>query len=355
MTGVEPRLERAMRADLRLHFCRSNRKIRIVWLALSQGAQTIKQAPGAAGDRFLHQPRHARPLFDGTKLAKMPASESIGPVRQTLFPALSRMKGDPGCLRMAHLASAGAALHAGFSAQRRFRRSGGTDYPSPDRRQKDSGRADHPGPDDHRRPEVLENSTPLAMAVGRTKALFKRNVRVFTIRIRSILAGAAVGYTTPVGTIMGVIYGHSFALLINVVWNMQLIRSSVDLSLAKQAAVGIRPGIASAIMMMAVDYLRCSLPVSTTAPQEVATLLALVGFCGILYLTTMFSTWFIQGRPEGPEREIFGLIRRFAPGPPEGGVRIACPGLIAWARSQGPVRYLRLAEPIMDFHKGNPL
>ena len=283
------------------------------WLTLGQAVHTINQrcVPLAIG--FFLNSTTLGYYSMGGKLARLPVEESLKPVRYTLFPAFSRMKHDIHRLRAAYLrsqrilCSLAFPLSAGFAvlAEPAVRLLIGDKWlPAVPIIQVLTIMVAF---------QAIEGTTPIAMALGRTKALFGRDLRAFLVRIPLLIAGALLGQETPAGMLMGTIYGLFVASAINVLWNMQLVRDAIGLSITKQAMVGFRPAVASAIMMAAVAFVRKELTLPVLDLYHVTMLFALIGMGGLIYIAALFALWFVDGRPEGPESEVLQIARRLAP------------------------------------------
>ena len=93
--------------------------------------------------------------------------------------------------------------------------------------------------------QAIETSQPLAMSLGRTKRIFTRELRVFLIRVPLVILGLIIGQTPVIGVIMGVVLARAAANLINILFNLQLVRDIIHLQIREQLDVGLRPALAS--------------------------------------------------------------------------------------------------------------
>lgn len=282
------------------------------WLTFGQAIRSInmRSVPLALG--FVISPASLGHYSLGVRLAGMAVNESIGPLRQTLFPAFSRMKDDRGRLQAAYIRAQAFLCSLAFPVSVGFALLaepliglliGEKWLPAVPIIQVLTIIAAL---------EVLESSTPLGMAVGRTKALFRRDLRVFIIRIPLILAGGLIGHATSLGIIMGVVFGRSLSSIVNLIWNMQLVKDSTDLSLKNQFAVFARPAIAAAFMSAALSYIEYENLIDVEGLNQTFALFGLIIVGGVTYTITLLCAWIIQGRPSGPEKDVSQFVASLA-------------------------------------------
>lgn len=280
-----------------------------IWLTLGKAVQTINWRSDPLLLGLFVNPTTLGYYFMGGRLAGLPLNESLGPVRQTLFPAFSRMQGNLPRMRSAYMRAQGLLctiafpIGAGFAAiaDLAVRLLIGEKW----------------------LPAVpiievltivlalqaIESCQPLAMATGRTKALFGRDLRSFFIRWPCVIGGLLIGQATELGAIMGMVFGRGVASCINAVWNMQLVAQLIDLPLIRQFAVVVRPVVASAIMFAVIAALHRALPMQTADLRGFVALMGLVGAGAAAYAAMLASLWLAQGRPEGAETELIGMAK----------------------------------------------
>lgn len=92
---------------------------------------------------------------------------------------------------------------------------------------------------------AIEISQPLAMALNRTKEVFRRDARMFVIRIPVVLAGLVDGTATELGVLMEMVAGRAIASLINTVLNLRRVAILSYIPIANQVALGLRPVLAA--------------------------------------------------------------------------------------------------------------
>lgn len=144
---------------------------------------------------------------------------------------------------------------------------------------------------------------PLAMSLGATKQLFRRDVRNLLIRVPFIVAGYWWG------GLIGVVIGRAAASAIGTVWNMTLVSSLSGLSVGAQVRLSLRALLASAAMASAVLAVIAS--ISAVGPS--ARLLELVSGIvtgALVYPAISLLLWLARGKPAGPEGELLAVARR---------------------------------------------
>ncbi|UVI39559.1 lipopolysaccharide biosynthesis protein [Qipengyuania spongiae] len=279
-----------------------------IWLTFAEGIQTInnRSVPLAIG--FFVSPASLGQYTMGVRLAQMPITQGIAPLRRTLFPAFSRIRHDAARLRaaygraQAYLCTVAFPVACGLAvlAEPLVRTLIGEKWlPAVPILQVLSVTAAL---------EIMENTNALAMALDRTKDLFMRNLRVFFVRIPLIVAGALAGDRIGIGIVMGVVIGRSAASVLNMVWNMQLVRSAIAVPLRAQLARGLRPAIASIVMVGCV-WAMVGLGPALSEGAEAVAWLSIFAACGAaIYALALGSVWLVAGKPDGPESEVIALV-----------------------------------------------
>lgn len=246
----------------------------------------------------------------GGKLAYLPVRESLGPIRQILFPAFSLMKGEMHRLRAAYIRSQGVLcalafpIGMGFAvlAEPIIRLLIGEKWLPIVPIVQVLGVISAV--------QVIENSQPLAMSLGRTKRIFTRELRVFLIRIPLVILGLIIGQTPLVGIILGVILARAAANVINIIFNLQLVRDIIHLPIRKQLEVGVRPAWASVVMVAAVAAAQSQVGIVEPTLEGFFALGALTAMGGLVYISSLMILWLLAGRPDGPEREMLDVCEK---------------------------------------------
>jgi O-antigen/teichoic acid export membrane protein len=281
-----------------------------VWLTLSYGIQTAnwRLDPVMLG---LFVPSGTVGQFAvGNRLAYLPVKEGLGPILTLFFPAFSRMQGDMPRLRYAYLNGQGMVcllampVAAGFAilaAPLVELALGAKWLPAVPVIQVFAVlSALH----------VIENSQPLAMALGRTKDVFRRDLRVFLIRVPIVLFGLFAGAGSEFGALLGIVAGRAVSGLINIGLNMRLVTILSGIPAAQQMAVALRPVLAASMMGAILLMLGNKLDlfsVSGSSPQHIGLMIVLGA---LIYPLLLLGLWLIAGRPAGAERGYLDLLQR---------------------------------------------
>lgn len=240
----------------------------------------------------------------GQNLARIPTSESIKPLRATLFPAFSRMKDDRQRLarnysKAQRLLTAiaipigigfalicdevvpvvlgeqwtAAILVIQFSAV--------------------SGAV-----------QVMSNQLqPLAMSLGETKTLFYRGLLEFFIRLPLVISGLLYG------GLLGYLIASAFADSISVIIRFILVRKLIGISLVEQVLDNWPTFVSTMGMLCVCVFLE--LFITNIFPNAVLaeTMIVIVGG-GVTYLTIRLLIWICRGKIDGPETFVLGLASK---------------------------------------------
>lgn len=146
---------------------------------------------------------------------------------------------------------------------------------------------------------------PLAMAVGKTKTLFYRDLFNFVIRLPIIIAGLFYF------GLIGVIYGRVISGTISLFINMNLINHMLTLSVWEQIKANSRSILSVTTMSIVLLFIRqnMSYDVSDTL-QLVASVIILVVTGFIAYLSTSFTLWILLNKPTGPETHLLNIMTK---------------------------------------------
>jgi lipopolysaccharide exporter len=146
-------------------------------------------------------------------------------------------------------------------------------------------------------------ATPLAMALGETKLLFKRDLQMFLIRVPIVIAGMLL-YGLP-----GVIWGRVVSGLISIPFNLGIVRQLIGTALSRQLRQAIRSLISAAIMAAGVAVVNRNWN-SIGAPDDyLLNIVAAVVCGGSLYIASHWTLWIMAGRPDGPESELIKVAK----------------------------------------------
>jgi len=275
-----------------------------VWLSLGQMINTLNYRSDSLFLGYFLGNQAVGYYTFGDNLAAMPTREATTPIAQTLFPAFSRLNGDLPRLRSAYQRSqallCAAALPLGFGfailAEPLVLATVGAKWlPAVIVIQVLSGLF---------AAQTLANSVqPLAMAMGETRLLFRRNLLGLAIRLPLVIVGLATG------GLIGVVYARMCSGTIDILINMALARRLLDLPIARQLQVNLRSFGAVAVMC-AVLLLGPLVVSGHAAIGPIGEMAVMIAVGGVTYLATLFGLWLAAGRPDGPEAELLGAVTR---------------------------------------------
>ncbi len=275
-----------------------------VWLSLVQIVQTINYRFDNLFIGYFLTSADVGQYSYGTNLALLPTRETTAPIAQTLFPAFSLVRQEPERLRAAYIRAqtllCAIALPVGLSfaaiADPLVNTVLGSKWA----------------------PaiiviQVLSSVTalqtlatslqPLAMALGETRALFRRDLVNAIIRLPLIVGGLVFGGFT------GIVFARIGSGAVATIMNMALVNRFLGLSIKAQFAANQRALAASAAMVLAIV---CFQNFAMTPPTLVAGLIFLAAQLALgasVYGVVCYVAWEIQRRPVGPESEIIAVVR----------------------------------------------
>jgi O-antigen/teichoic acid export membrane protein len=275
-----------------------------VWLSLGQAVNTLnwKSDPLLVG-YFLGPTALGHYTF-GDNLAQLPSREAITPIAQTLFPAFSRLSSNPVAIRSAYvraqtfLFTIALPIGCGFAAVAEPTVSlllGAKWLPSVLVIQALAAVF---------AVQTLTNPLQaLAMSLGNTRDLFRRDLVGFAIRIPLLVVGAVFG------GIRGVVFARVASGLLGTVINVALVSRLTGISALRQLLNNTRPILATALMVSAVLALQNFPLLAAMLPANRVVALALTVASGALvYLVSLYVLWRLSGRPSGPETEALTVV-----------------------------------------------
>lgn len=242
----------------------------------------------------------------GDNLAQVPTRETVGPLRETLFPALARIADDPARLRRGYqraqalITFLALPVGVGFAlvAEPAVRLAMGEKWlPAVPVIQALSS--------------VFALQTlgsmvqPLGMAMGDTRTLFMRNLVLFGVRIPVVL-GATLLLGMP-----GLILSRVFTGLLGMSLNLGLVRKLTGLSIREQILVNWRSLAAMAAMVAGVSAWHAGIapPMAAGGWGSALVLAQLLPLGAVLYFGAALLLWQLARRPDGPEREVLAVVR----------------------------------------------
>jgi O-antigen/teichoic acid export membrane protein len=281
-----------------------------LWLTLSNGIQTANRRLDPVLLGLFVPSATVGQLAVGNRLAYLPVNEGLGPLRSLLFPAFSRMQDDIDRLRHAYLKSQGMvsliAMPVGF----------GFAIVAAPLVELALGENWLPAVPVIQIFAVLsalkasEGVQSLAMALDRTRDVFRRDALVLLIRIPLVLAGVAAGAATQMGALIGIVIGSSAASLILLGLSLRLVTVLTGITIARQLSVSVRPFLAALVMSAGLIIIRNYTEYLASLEGPIVDIAVTIGAGGVLYLAALVLIWLGSGRPEGAESEFLTLSHR---------------------------------------------
>jgi len=242
----------------------------------------------------------------GDNLAQIPTRETVGPLREALFPALVRIADDPARLRRGYqraqalITFVALPVSVGFAlvAEPAVLMAMGEKWlPAVPVIQALSS--------------VFALQTlgsmvqPLGMAMGDTRTLFMRDLALCAVRIPLV-----VGATLLLG-IPGLILSRVFTGLFGMAINMGLVRRLTGLSIREQVLVNWRSLAAVAAMAAGVSawYSTIAERFAEDVWGPALVIAQILPLGAALYLGAVLLLWLIARRPDGPETEMLALAQ----------------------------------------------
>lgn len=239
----------------------------------------------------------------GDNLASLPTREATAPIAQTLFPAFARLTADPVRLRQAYLraqtllCAIALPIGCGFAmiAEPLVLLTVGAKWlPAVIVIQILAGVFAF---------QSLSSSLqPLAMGMGETRALFRRDLANLVIRMPLVIIGLATA------GLIGVLVARVISGLAGMVINMVLVKRLIGVSVAGQLAANGRSLAAVGLMVAVIAALLQSGLGNGGWPAAPA--LGILIVAGTLaYIAALAMLWMLAGRPAGPESAIVEIVR----------------------------------------------
>jgi O-antigen/teichoic acid export membrane protein len=241
----------------------------------------------------------------GDNLAVLPTRESTAPLAQTLFPAFVLLSHDTERLRNAYqraqslLLAVALPLGLGFSliAEPLVRLTLGAKWlPAVIVIQILGGMSAL-----HMLSSTLN---PLALAIGKTQALFKRDLLNFGLRLPLIVIGMVTG------GLVGIVYARCISGTASIAINMAMVRRLLGLSFREQFAVNLRTLMSVGVMVLGVFLVGRALGDADGQLQLAVKVASMITGGAVIYILSLFVLWHVARRPAGFENEAVTLADR---------------------------------------------
>ena len=236
-------------------------------------------------------------------LAVIPSRETVHPLRQTLFPGLANLNGDPARLRQASLraqatlAMVVAPLGVGLAvvAEPAVRIVLGEKWMAAVPYVQIAALLYTFG-------TFSIALQPIAMALGKTRILFLQQAAVLLLKIPLLFVGLSYG------GLIGAALARCFAEFVSMIVEMWATKMLTGVTIARQAWTHMLTVVALATMSLGVYFLHTSLK-GTWSDATMQLALAVPAGAAI-YVSTIAVLWLAAGRPDGPVSELLSVSAR---------------------------------------------
>lgn len=276
-----------------------------IWLTLGKIINTINWKLDHFFVALFQGPKILGLYVMGDNLASMPTREVVGPIEQTLFPGLAAVADDKERLRRTYQRAQGLITAIVLPIGLVFAL--------------------------HAQPLVLlvlgaqwqgaviivqvlaaifavqtlgSMAQALSMAKGQTKLMFYRDLVGFGIRVPIISYGAFTG------GLIGIVYARAVTGIIGIFINLFVVRQLLQLSIWAQIKNSWR-SLLSGVFMAAISIYWAG------RPEFFGVILSLFISCAVAlasYALCHLAFWFLTGRPQGAESDMWDLLRKKIPG-----------------------------------------
>lgn len=275
-----------------------------IWLSLSRLASTLNWRFDQFIIGYLRGAHDVGIYSVADNLSGLPTREAVAPITRTLLPAFATLKHDPSRLERGYRRSMTLICALAFPIGTIFAMLAkpvvfvflGTQWDS----------AVVPL-------QVLALSStfwliawgagPLAMATGRTRGLFYRDIANLCVRVPLVTGGLlAFGF-------VGVLVARCIQSIISVLISLRMVGGILklkirvlmwDILIYLLSSIGV--GVLLHYVVNAIEY--------DNGVLAVAIKCAILGTSAfVLYITSIIGVWWVRGRPDGPESELIELFR----------------------------------------------
>jgi PST family polysaccharide transporter len=241
----------------------------------------------------------------GTELASLPTREATTPLNRALFPAFSKINNDSQRFANAYLSSASILysllLPVGFGLSALAEP---VIYLTLGQQWAEAAVILKLFAGLFALISITAITKAIAMAKGKTKIIFKRDMLFFAAKI--IFSSTGLYLYGFQGLLFSIIVNVSFVLI----FNFHLVRYLTDISFKRQLAALSRPMISASLMAFSLTIFNQP-ELHTLSILELLlgiTLQILTG--AIIYCTCHYFLWLIQGKPDGIEFKILNIMNK---------------------------------------------
>lgn len=153
-------------------------------------------------------------------------------------------------------------------------------------------------------------ANPLALAHGKTRELFLRDVILMLIRVPPVVVGLLLG------GINGAVMGRVFAGLLHLIYNLHFVRQICGLTVFSQLRGTVRTLFSGGAMWLSLIGVSHLMPIRVGISGDYLALAVHVVLGALVFGACHLMLWASAGFPEGPEQRVIALLagvsRRFS-------------------------------------------
>lgn len=241
----------------------------------------------------------------GNNLASLPTRETVDPIARTLFPGFSRLNDDLPRLRNAYrraqavMTMVALPIGCGFALVARpfvIAIIGEKWLPAVFVIQALASV--------FALQTLASAALPLAMAMGQTNLMFRRNLTNFCLRMPLVIFGALYAGLT------GLVYARIVAGLLIMTVNMALTKRLINIGFRAQISSNWRPLTGVGVMAVVLILLQHHAILSGWGLSPAIELAVLILLGGLVYFVAVLGLWLATGQPAGPETEFRELATK---------------------------------------------
>jgi PST family polysaccharide transporter len=144
----------------------------------------------------------------------------------------------------------------------------------------------------------------IAMATGKTKMIFKRDIVFFVVKVIRSFAGLYLyGF-------LGLLYSKLVNIVFLMAYNFVLVKHLLNINVMQQMSVLSRPTLSVCFMFIAVKLMDNTVTFGTTNFAYLMQIVALITVGAMVYFSCHILIWLAQGKPTGIEHKVVTLVSK---------------------------------------------
>ncbi|MBR9897781.1 MAG: lipopolysaccharide biosynthesis protein [Gammaproteobacteria bacterium] len=146
---------------------------------------------------------------------------------------------------------------------------------------------------------------PLAMAFGRTKTLFYRDMLMFGIRLPLVVVAAIYW------GLEGIVWARAISAATSILICIALIREIIGYGFSHHISSNWRIFVSCCVMVLFIFFVSHSVLAKQLLNFQYLYILMLIVCGGGIYLSTVYLLWYVSGKPQSAEQELLALVKSF--------------------------------------------